>query len=788
MPLGDNMLTSKSKYPISKVSLALMTALAIPTMAAETNQEQGDENALEVIMVTAQKRVQNVKEVPISMTAIGQEKLAEANINNSEELSSYIANFSINETGQGFNVIMRGLGSGPNQGFEQTVGTFVDGVYRGRGNLMRSAFLDLERVEVLRGPQSALFGKNTTAGALNLTNAKPTEDFEAYINTTYDFTFNTATVETAVSNSLSDNVQARVAIKYVDGGGFVENTVTGNDEVEHQTLLGRLTLAWQPTDDVNVMLTAQHDKDDLTGYNTNQVFVEPAISSSDDPRVIGTLNAIKDYVIDDKSHKTNLALGEVEQGTFDANHLTLNVEYDMGHSTITSITGWQSYELNGSNDGDNSAIPLVYRPLNNEKFDQLSQELRITSAFDGDFNYIAGVYYQTTNLEFDEEQLVYPLNIIGERDFNVDSDTAAIFGQFDYSFSERWQASLGLRYSSETKDGYRKILTVDPTTRTPIAEKPLHEAPAIRKIAPNGMPGQMFVNRVLASQNIYNHEVSNSKTENSFTPSLNLKYKMDNAMIYGSIATGTKAGGFDARANNPDDFEFEDEKVLSYELGTKFTLDDGLADINIALFNMVFEDLQTSIYDGSTGFFVQNGGKATSMGIELDGRWAFADNWLISGSLGLLDFKWDEFTGTKCFSSVSLTPDNLEPGGESCDNSGKTNAYSPKVSGSVNLEYYMELTDSIELKTSLDIIHKSEYYTNADLNPFTKQDAFTKFNARISFLSTDGSWQVALLAKNITDETTLNQSSDMPLIGAGFYNVKTDPGRSVSMQFSYMFE
>lgn len=781
------MLNHKSKYLKNKVSLALMTVLSLPAMAEEHGVNT-ESNALEVIMVTAQKRVQNVKEVPISMTAIGQEKLAEANINNSEELSSYIANFSVNETGQGFNVIMRGLGSGPNQGFEQTVGTFVDGVYRGRGNLMRSAFLDLERVEVLRGPQSALFGKNTTAGALNLTNAKPTDDFQGYINTTYDFTYNTSTLETAVSNSLSDNVQARVAIKYVDGGGFIENTVTGKDEVEHQTLLGRLTLAWQPTDDVNVMLTAQHDQDDLTGYNTNQIYVEPAIASSDDPRVIGQLNAINDYVIDDKSHKTNPALGEVEQGTFDADHLTLNIEYDMGHSTLTSITGWQSYELKGSNDGDNSALPLVYRALNNEKFDQLSQELRITSAFEGDFNYIAGVYYQTTRLEFDEEQVVYPLNIIGERDFNVDSDTAAIFGQFDYSFSERWQAGLGLRYSSETKDGYRKLLAIDPVTRTPIAEKPLHKAPAINQIAPNGMPGKMFVNRVLANQNIYNHEIANSKKENSFTPSFNLKYKMDNAMIYGSIATGTKAGGFDARSNNPDDFEFENEEVLSYELGTKFTLDDGLADVNIAIFTMVFDDLQTSVYDGSTGYFVQNGGQATSMGIELDGRWAFADNWLISGSLGLLDFEWDEFEGAKCFSSATLISDNISADGESCDISGETNAYSPKVSGSVNLEYYTELTDSIELKTSLDIIYKSEFYTNADLNPWTKQDAFTKFNARVSLLSTEGSWQVALLAKNITDETTINQSSDMPLIGAGFYNVKTDPGRSVSMQFSYNFE
>ena len=780
------MLTQKLKFLISKVSFALMALLTLPVMA-ENPDSNTQSDTLEVIMVTAQKRLQNLNEVPISIAVIEQEKLADANINNAQELSSYIANFLVNETGHGFSLIMRGLGSSPNEGSEQMVGTYVDGVYRGRGMLMRSAFLDLERVEVLRGPQSTLFGKNTTVGALNLTNAKPTKDFNAYINTTYEVTYPTATLEAAVSNSLSDKVQARVAIKSIDGGGLIENTVTGNDDVEHQALLGRLTLAWQPTDDVNVMLTAQHDKDDFTGFSTWQTLVEPAIASSNDQQVIGQLNAIQDYVIDDKSYKTNPALGEVGQGNFHADHLTLNIEYDIGHSMFTSITGWQRYKLNASNDNDNSALPIAYRPLNNEKFDQLSQELRITSAFDEDFNYIAGVYYHTNHLTFDEEQIIYPLNILGERNVNLNSNTAAIFGQFNYSFSERWQASLGLRYSSETQHGYRKLLMVDPITRTPIANKPLHTAPAIEQIAPDGMPGPLFVNRLLASKELYNHELANSKAEHNFTPSLNIQYTMDNAMIYGSVKTGTKAGGFDARSNNPDNFEFKGEKVLSYELGTKFTLDEGAADVNIAVFTMIFKDLQTIIYDGNTGYFIDNGGQATSMGIELDGRWVFADNWLIRGSLGLLDFKWDKLIGTKCFSSATFTSDKISADGETCDNSGERSAYSPRVSGSVNLVYFSALTDAIELKTSLDVMYKSTFYTNPDLNPWAKQEAFTKLNASVSLLSTEGSWQVALLAKNITNKITLDQVVDMPLMSAGFYMVKVEPGRSVSMQFSYHF-
>lgn len=780
------MLTINRKYNISKLAIALSAVLSTPSIvqAAEEEQNKVNDSKLEVIMVTAQKRVQNVKDVPISMSALGQEKLMEANISNSEELSSYISNFSVSESGQGYNVIMRGLGSGANQGFEQTVGTFVDGVYRGRGHLMRSAFLDVERVEVLRGPQSALFGKNTTAGALNLTNAKPTEDLQGYINLSYDFDFETTTLETAVSNSLSDNVQGRIALKYVDGGGYLDNIITNDMEVDHETFLGRVSLAWQPTSDLNVNLSLQHDQDDLLGYAPNQAYVEPVVVNSGAP----ILGAIQDYVIDDKTAKTNPAAGEKETGSFEASHATLNIEYDMGDTVLTSITGFQSYTLEGSNDADGSPLTLIYRPKGNEEFEQISQELRVTSSYDGNFNYIAGVYYQTTALDYVEDYQVYPLNIIGDRDFKVDSDTMAVFGQFDYKISDKWEATIGLRYSNETKDGYRKLIAIDPTTRTPIVEMPLVKAPAISVPFPNGLPGPIYSAVVLAGQNIYDHEIASNRDESNFTPSLNIKYKMEDAMIYASVSTGAKAGGFDSRANNPDDFEFEDESVISYELGTKLTLDEGLADINIAIFNMVFDDLQTSVYDGSTGFFVQNGGQATSRGIEVDGRWAFADNWMVNGSLGYLDFTWDEFTGAKCFKSAELVSDNIDESGKSCDLSGETNAFAPKISGSLGLEYYAELNDSLELKIALDALHKSEYYTNTDLNPFTMQDGFTKVNARISLLDINGTWQVALLGKNLTDKITKSYSTDMTLMPAGFYNVWTEQGRSISLQLSYNFE
>jgi iron complex outermembrane receptor protein len=772
----------------TKIALLIVasTSAMLPALAQE---QASKDTGLETILVTAQKRTQNIKEVPISITAMSQEKLQENNISDTVELSSHISNFSVSQSGQGFNVIMRGLGSGPNQGFEQTVGTYVDGIYRGRAHLMRSAFLDVERVEVLRGPQSTLFGKNTTAGALNLINASPTRELEGYISAAQEFEFGQSTLEGAISNSLGDDLQGRFAFRYQDGGGYLTNTAIDQDEVEHKTLIGRGMLAWQPTKDLDVKFTYQKDQDDFDGTNPTQNIAEPALIAANPP----ILTALGDVKFDGESRKTNPALGEDEGGSYDAEHVTLQVEYDMDDLTLTSVIGLQDYQVELSNDGDNMVLPLIYRPISDEQFNQFSQELRLTSSYDGVFNFISGVYYQTSELDYKEEFLVYPLQIIGARDFSMDSDTWSIFAQMDYEIDQQWSATLGLRYSSEDKDGRRALDVIDPVSRASIPTIPLvtfgpTASAQLRAGFPNGIPGAAYYAAVLrGQQNIYIHDITGTRNENSFSPALTLRYKFDGGMMYGTVQTGAKAGGFDTRANNPDDFEFEDETVTSYEIGSKFTLNDGSADLNVALFNMQFKDLQTSVYDGSTGFFVQNGAKANSVGLEVDGRWMFADNWMLSGNLGWLDFEWKKFQGAKCFNSVALVPDNIEENGVTCDLSGKTNANAPKVSGSVSLEYFMSVSESLELKSNLDMIYKSSYYTNSDLNPFTQQDAYSKLNLRVALVNADAGWQVALLAKNLTDEQTINFSLDTPLIGSGFYSVYSEPGRTISLQFKYDF-
>ncbi|WP_404340957.1 TonB-dependent receptor [Pseudoalteromonas mariniglutinosa] len=766
---------------INAITLGLLMA------SSGFNHALADEQAkeLEVIMVTAQKRAQSVKEVPLSITAISGAQLQGNNINDTEELSSHIANFDVSQSGQGYNITMRGLGSGPNQGFEQTVGTYVDGVYRGRAYQMRSAFVDLARFEVLRGPQSTLFGKNTTAGALNITTAAPTEELSGYAQLSYEID-NGTTFDGALSTGITDNLQVRGAVKVIDQDGYFYNTLAERDEVGRDGVFSRLTLTWQPTDNLDISLKYQRDQEDNIGITASQPVAEPVLYDAPLPGVYGD---ISQYVVNDKLYKGVTALGEDEQGEFSADYWTLNVQWDLGEHVVSSVTGWQDYTMLQSNDGDHGPAPLTYRQASDESFQQFSQELRISSYYDGPFNFIAGLYYQTTELDFTEQYRIYPLNALGPRRYDSDSDTQAVFAKLDYQFAPKWQASLGLRYSNEQKQASRSLGMIELSSGTAIDDLSVVNVPATLQGMgfPAMLPTPIYLQLLSSQLGLEQHQVSGERDENEFNPSLNITRQFEDAMIYASVSTGSKAGGFDARANLAKDWQFEPEKVTAYEVGTKLTLADGAADLNIALFTMQFEDLQTSTFDGVAGFYVENGAQSSSRGVEIDGRWLLTDNWQLSGNVAYLDFSWDEFKGAKCFTSAMFTPNHVEPSGVTCDLSGATGAYAPKWSGSVNLDYTKELTAAMELTFNIESVFKASYYTNYDLNPFTEQSGYGKINMRLGLMNYDNGWSLALLGKNLSDKYTSSYSTDMSFSPAGMYAMWVEPGRTVALQVGYRF-
>lgn len=800
-----------TKFNKTMIAIALLTAFNHQIAFAEEMIEDNNEvKGLEIIQVTAQKRMQNLQEVPASITTLDGDKLANTGITQMEEMSDYVPNFSVSKSGQGYNIYMRGLGSGPNQGFEQTVGTYVDGIYRGRAVLMRSSFLDVDMVEVLKGPQGTLFGMNTTAGAVNITSKNATDEFFSSIKGYYVPEYNKQDAEFIVSGGLTDNLRARVAVKYESDDGYIENVITGNDEPVRDNLAARLTLDWDITDKLNANLKIQHDKDEVKGRNV-VVTVEPYLQTAGTAKTEALLASLVEYELGFKTANTNPALGEQQFEESSADHLTLNISYELGELTFNSVTGWQSYDLTGAKDQDSTARTLIYSPEFNENYEQFSQEFRVTSPGGERLDYIVGAYLQSSELDYNEVSHVYPLAIKGERDFQSNSDLWAVFTQLDFNVTHQFTASLGLRYTEEDKKGRRDMMVIDPNTGSRIQESALVTPPALAgALAAFGLPGVPgnvyslmlgtkfpYLDPLLLgkpTQNIPNslygtideHSLNATRTEKSFTPSLTLSYQLnDDALFYVKSGKGFKSGGFDARSNLGTNFEFEEEEVLSTELGGKLTLDRGAAELNFALFQMRFDDLQTSIYDGQVGFNVKNAGAATTKGIEVDGRWAFADEFTLVGSIGLLDFKWDDFQGAKCFTSNVDVSDNIDASGVSCDLTGETNALVPDTTAALGLIHETFVANGYELITSVDVNYSSDFFTSTDLNPYTKQDAYIKVNMRIA-LAYEDIWEVAVVAKNLTDELTKNFSFDLPFTKGGYANM-VEPGRNIGVQFSYKF-
>jgi iron complex outermembrane receptor protein len=232
------------KHQLKRSAIAIAVASGLAAMPLQAQM-------LEEVIVTATKRAVGMQDVPIALSVMSGKKIAEAGITNLEDMAVFMPNVHIAEGSSSDSVFIRGIGSGVNFGFEQSVGTFIDGIYFGRAQASRSSFLDIERVEVLKGSQSTLFGKNTIAGAISITTAKPTDEFEGSIALTAEPEFGGQSATLTLSGPITDNFGARFVIKDEKSDGWMDNGAINQDEQQKDNQVARLVLAWQPTDDLD---------------------------------------------------------------------------------------------------------------------------------------------------------------------------------------------------------------------------------------------------------------------------------------------------------------------------------------------------------------------------------------------------------------------------------------------------------------------------------------------------------------------------------------------------------
>lgn len=786
--------------PKLRLLAALIAAYAVSPIAT------AQAPALEEIFVTAQKRTQSITDVPISINAVTGDKLEKSGLTSIERMADYIPSFNMTQTGIGTNISIRGITSGVNQGFEQSAAQFVDGIHFGRAQLARAPFLDIERVEVLRGPQSILFGKNSTAGAISVITAKPTDEVEGKLTVLYEPEHNEQDIRLVVSAPLTDNFSARLALLYRSMDGYFTNTTLDRDEPDDSERLIRGTFVWQASDTVSVTLKLEDGSFDSRGRNIevirpveNPIAGRPTLPYAN---VLSLLTAGQ-YQLDTFQDFRRQSNGDYSYN--DTENVTLTVEAALGDHTLTSVTGYNAYTYQELCDCDFTGAS-IFNILSDEDYSQLSQEIRIASPEGQTFSYLGGVFFQKSSLDFHDAIRVPTDSVIPtalaptfgsasalmggaatERNFAQDTDLGAVFAQLTWSITDATRAILGGRYTRESKDASRHQYHV---TNAGIA-------------LPEGTMADPY-NQLWSAFRVDPHRISGKRSESSFTPSLTLQHDLnDTDMVYASYTTGYKSGGFDVRANAapaalggvfPDivgTWEFEEEKVKNYELGGKFLLAGGSAELNLALFRSEFSDMQTSQFDGSLSFNVTNAGEAVVQGLEVDGRWALSDDLLLRGGFAYLDFEYTNFPNSQCYFGQ---PDNIAPIGDGvCDATGQRREFTPEYQGNIGLDYAISLGRGLQLNNTLDVIYSDKYTTTPSLDPRLVQDAYFKINARIALSGRDDLWELALVGKNLTNETIITYANGLPVAsvltdqtGSGFYTFYERP-RSVALQGTIRF-
>ncbi len=797
-------------------------AAAVPAALMLGAPALGEELQIEEIIVTATKKAEGMQDVPISLSVIEGDKIAEQGFGSLETLVEFMPNVNVTETSGDDQLFIRGIGSGGNSGFEQSVGTFIDGVYRGRGLASRQAFLDLERVEVLRGPQNTLFGKNTVAGALNITTAGPGNEFEGSVQLTSEPEFGGWGGTLVLSGPLSDTFGARLAVRHEETDGYFRNHTLDRDERAEVDTVARLTLAWQPTDNFDLSLKIERGETDTDGRQNNVGISTPTADFI--YRTLGDPNFEAGINHDKYARQTPGRPTEFDDSEWSIYNLTAT--WELGRFQLRSITAYVDAEAENSLDLDFSPLQLI-SGQRFEYHEQFTQELILTGASeDNSLEFIGGVFYQDEDL-FRPGDLDIYLSGIGplfanhplggliragfgdttlRRTYEQLSETVSGFAQATWHATERLSITGGLRYSEDKKEllkiGYAAPYDADSyvpfTGEHSLGHQGFYDQflnlSRRHRFDSNGfevcdtdfLPVPTQTCAIVPG-------LDNVRKENHWTGDIIVQYHLtDDVMTYVKLGRGYKAGGFDERNTfgTAETEEFEDETVDSYELGAKMTLWDGRARVNLAAFRNEFEDMQVSAFTGAAGFVTGNAGASTSQGLEIDGQVLLSAALSLRFAWSYLDSTYDSFEDTACHAGqVAAWQAAGNTGVCLQDLSGEWTQFAPKWSGNLSLNYSTALSDRFEFRGSLDLQYSDEYQPVDDNDPANVQDAFAKLNARVELIG-DDRWSVAVLGKNLTDATVSNAPNDIPLASLGFlgsYFYFTDPPRSFEIQLGYRF-
>lgn len=694
-----------SRKPIFTSSSILLCSILSATAWADGHSPTEAKQPLKLkdVTVTGTKEGEvKLQEVPAAISAYTEEDMSDAGIGNIKDLRMQTPGLNLTHNGQSARLYMRGIGSNLDFiGSDPSVTVHVDGVYQSRTTSILEDFLDVERVEILRGPQGTLYGRNSTGGTINLITKKPEAESSGKLFAevgSYSF----RSVGGMINGTISeDKVLGRLAVVKTDHDPYVKNTAaTGVDGLlDDDSLATRGALRFLLDDKSELVLRA-----DYSDIDRNPAAYKTTLVNSDG--AAGTLAAGAIVPSDPWSVNVN----DVDPYTESKNY-GASIEYTRKISpelTLVSLTGYRDLDLKLKEDTDGSDVVYLVTEYE-EQQNMLSEELRLQ--YQGDrLKWVAGAYY----LQEEHESDTAINSTIVVVDSKHETQAYALFGQGTYSITDRLNTTLGLRYSSEEKEFDNVYDHADPTL---------------------------------------DFSASPSNSWDSWSPSFSLDYTYDSGtMVYSSVKRGFKSGGYNMTDASP---EYSPEKVWSYEIGSKFQLLDKKLHSNIALFYSDYQDLQVSEFTSPGVLNVSNAAEANIFGLEIENKWMPTYNLAIEMNYAFLNAEYDNYIIPPVVNADSSIAQPEQ------DASGDDMVASPAHKVSLAGQYFHDLPSGT-LSYRLEYAWQDEQYFTAPNHETSYQGAYALVNARFGYESADEMWEAEVYVENLTNKAYSTSTREFP--------------------------
>jgi len=782
------------------ISTAVATAFAVGSTLISQAQAQ----VLEEVMVTAQKREQSANDIGISVTAFSGEQMDALGIENAGDVMNFTPGATVTSAGQGIPIYtIRGIGFDDyNSNSSSTVGINIDEVAIPYPIMTRLPQYDLERIEVLKGPQGTLYGQNTTGGTVNFITQKPEFANTASIRADYNSDEKVG-LRGHANGVLGETFAGRASFFFENGGAWQENAAVGREGEENgdqDKYALRLQGLWEPTDNLSVLVKADYHKDEsdnIVPQFDRFYFINPDADLGDP--------GITDFVVEQAtlaglpdSGDPNAASwnagghdfgGQHRNGDFTRDNdgllLNLRVDWDLEYMALTSLTSYNNYTRTEANAWDGVAI-RNWDSFNDTDIEVWSQELRLTSNLDGPFSWIAGLYFahdevdeistgsgliSTPQVYMTPDTLgedingdgvvdIYDVQAIGlnfdlfSTQYQQDSDTAAIFAHTEYEITDALTFKLGARYTEDERE------IIDSCTYDVDGSLANFFSVAVFEGTVEYQQGDCVTLNPDTFESVpYNETI---KSEN-LTGQLGLDWRVtDDVLAYGLVSTGYKSGGFGApaAASWPSLASYDEEEVLAYELGVKSTLADGAVQLNAAIYHYDYDDKQVSsfIIDPVFGSLTKiiNAPESTVQGAELEVNWYATDSTMVRLTSSYLDAEYDDFTTYLFGQSLAENPDPVDISGTQIQNT-------PEWQHNLMVHHEIDINENYYAFVGGDWSYSDEFNSLVGNNPVFTVDSYSVLNLRGGFASSDNSWQTTLWVNNVTDEdyyTAVSPSND----------------------------